>query len=132
MDRYSQELLIDQLIHNIGNIDDDLLEKLRNHLDLNLSEETKYLKFIKLYEEADNYISKLLSIQDTTNYDIWEMIWNKLFDDPGWVHQAYKLHRFDTDIVDSSYEDEVRDMMWNWRESVDNVKKLIKEEYEVE
>lgn len=132
MDRYSQELLIDQLIHNIGDIDDDLLEKLRNHLDLNLSEETKYLKFIKLYEEADNYISKLLSIQDTTNYDIWEMIWNKLFDDPGWVHQAYKLHRFDTDIVDSSYEDEVRDMMWNWRESVDNVKKLIKEEYEVE
>lgn len=132
MDRYSQELLINQLIHNIGNIDDDLLEKLRNHLDLNLSEETKYLKFIKLYEEADNYISKLLSIQDTTNYDIWEMIWNKLFDDPGWVHQAYKLHRFDTDIVDSSYEDEVRDMMWNWRESVDNVKKLIKEEYEVE
>lgn len=132
MDRYSQELLIDQLIHNIGNIDDDLLEKLRNHLDLNLSEETKYLKFIKLYEEADNYISKLLSIQNTKNYDIWEIMWNKLFDDPGWVHQAYKLHKFDTDIIDSSYEDEVRDMMWKWRESVDNVKKLIKEEYAVE
>lgn len=132
MDRYSQELLIDQLIHNIGDIDDDLLEKLRNHLDLNLSEETKYLKFIKLYEEADNCLSKLLSIQNTINYDIWEIMWNKLFDDPGWVHQAYKLHRFDTDIIDSSYEDEVRDIMWKWRESVENVKKLIKEEYEVE
>lgn len=132
MDRYSQELLIDQLIHNIGDIDDDLLEKLRKHLDLNLSEETKYLKFIKLYEKADNCLSKLLSIQNTINYDIWEIMWNKLFDDPGWVHQAYKLHKFDTDIIDSSYEDEVRDMMWKWRESVENVKKLIKEEYEVE
>jgi len=132
MDRYSQELLIDQLIHNIDNIDDDLLEKLRNHLDLNLSEETKYLKFIKLYEKADNFISKLLSVQNTKNYDIWEIMWNKLFDDPGWVHQAYKLHKFDADIIDSSYEDEVRDIMWKWRESVDNVKKLIKEEYEVE
>ena len=59
-------------------------------------------------------------------------MWNKLFDNPGWVHQAYNLHRFDTDIVDSSYEDEVRDIMWNWRESVNNVKRLIKEKYEVE
>lgn len=132
MDRYSQELLIDQLIHNIDDIDDDLLEKLRKYLDLNLSEETKYLKFIKLYEEADNWRSKLLSIQNTINDDIWEIMWNKLFDNPGWVHQAYNLHRFDTDIVDSSYEDEVRDIMWNWRESVNNVKRLIKEKYEVE
>ena len=132
MDRYSQELLIDQLIHNIDDIEDDLLEKLRKYLDLNLSEETKYLKFIKLYEEADNWRSKLLSIQNTINDDIWEIMWNKLFDNPGWVHQAYNLHRFDTDIVDSSYEDEVRDIMWNWRESVNNVKRLIKEKYEVE
>lgn len=48
------------------------------------------------------------------------------------VHQAYKLHKFDADIIDGSYKDEVRDIMWNWRESVNNVKRLIKEKYEVE
>jgi hypothetical protein len=123
MDRYTQESLIDNIIHNLDKIDYDLLEKLRSHLDANMSEENKCLKFIQLYKEADDCWTKLLSIQYTTDYDIWEVMWNKLFDNPGWIHQAYKLHKFDTDIIDSSYEDEVRDIMYNWKRAVEYIKK---------
>lgn len=125
MDRYSQELLIDQLIHNIniGVIDDDLLEKLRTNLDINMSEEIKCLKFIQLYKKVDEYWTGLLGERFTANYDVWEKMWNKLFDNPGWVHQAYKLHKFNTDIIDSSYEDEVKEIMYNWKYAVEYIQK---------
>ena len=126
MERNAQEIIINQLINSINEFDEDLIIKLQDSISESLSEDNKESKFIELYELTQNKLDNLISAQTECHYDIWEFFWNQLFGNNGLVHKAYKLVPFNTDIVDSSYQDEVWWIMSNWKDAV----KAIKEKRE--
>ena len=128
MDRTAQELIINQLVDKISEFDEDLILKLQDSISESLSDNNREEKFIELYEMTRVKLDALISDQYNCPYDIWEFFWNKLFGTNGIIDRAYKLVPFDTDIIDSSYEDEVFWIMSNWKDTV----KAIKEKQERE
>lgn len=123
MERNTQEIIINQLINSINEFDEDLIIKLQDAISKSLSEDNKESKFIELYELAQNKLDNLIAYQTECTYDIWEFFWNRLFGNNGLVHKAYKLVPFNTDIIDSSYQDEVYWIMSNWEDAVKAIKK---------
>lgn len=125
IDRKSQEELVNHLINNLDVFDEDLLEKLQESLDNNLSNDSRYIKFINLYENTQNLLDRLIKDKSNVQFDIWEFMWERLFEKNGLVHQARKLYPFRWTNIDSSYEDEVNWCMGGWQEAVNEVKLLI-------
>ena len=119
INRTLQESLVQQIIDNISDFDADLLEKLKDTLSsTDLTDETyKEDQFIRLYNETKEKINNKTLYKIATDSD-WETIWEQLFKKDGIISRAYRLVPFNTDIVDSSYEDEVTWIMMNWEEAV--------------
>lgn len=119
INRTLQESLVQQIIDNISDFDVDLLEKLKDTLSTtDLTDETyKEDQFIRLYNETKEKINNKTLYKIATDSD-WETIWEQLFKKDGIISRAYKLVPFNTDIVDSSYEDEVTWIMMNWEEAI--------------
>ena len=119
INRTLQESLVQQIIDNINDFDADLLEKLKDTLSsTDLTDETyKEDQFIRLYNETKEKINNKTLYKIATDSD-WETIWEQLFKKDGIISRAYRLVPFNTDIVDSSYEDEVTWIMMNWEEAV--------------
>ena len=112
----------------LDNLDEDTLKLFKEEIDNRLSQENKEQRFIELYNRTQDKLDNLIRYQSDCPYDIWEFFWEKLFGDNGIIHQAYKLVPFNTDIIDSSYQDEVYWIMSNWESAV----KTIKEKQETE
>lgn len=119
INRTLQESLVQQIIDNISDFDADLLEKLKDTLSsTDLTDETyKEDQFIRLYNETKEKINNKTLYKIATDSD-WETIWEQLFKKDGIISRAYRLVPFNTDIVDSSYEDEVTWIMMNWEEAI--------------
>lgn len=119
INRTLQESLVQQIIDNINDFDTDLLEKLKDTLSsTDLTDETyKEDQFIRLYNETKEKINNKTLYKIATDSD-WETIWEQLFKKDGIISRAYRLVPFNTDIVDSSYEDEVTWIMMNWEEAI--------------
>lgn len=123
LDRDAQEKIIDQLISKINEFDYDLLVKLQDKIEYELEHNSPEDQFIKLYEIVESKLNYLEYHPNECPYDIYDYFWHKLFEGKNSIiNRAYKLHPFDTDIVDSSYEDEVRWIMSNWKDSVEAIK----------
>ena len=119
INRTLQESLVQQIIDNISDFDADLLEKLKDTLSsTDLTDETyKEDQFIRLYNETKEKINNKTLYKIAADSD-WETIWEQLFKKDGIISRAYRLVPFNTDIVDSSYEDEVTWIMMNWEEAI--------------
>lgn len=106
----------------LDNLDEDTLKLFQMEIESRLSEDNKEDQFIELYEATRAKLDALIADQYNCPYDIWEFFWNKLFGTNGTIHRAYKLVPFNTDIIDSSYEDEVFWIMSNWKDTVEAIK----------
>ena len=116
IDRVLQESLVKQITENMLQFDIDLLKELYDKISHVFSETSEKDQFIKLYNETREKINKIRTDKE------WEEMWTYLFEKNGIISRAYKLVPFNTDIVDSSYEDEVMWIMYNWEEAVLSLK----------
>jgi len=112
----------------LDNLDEDTLKLFKEEIDNRLSDDNKEKRFIELYYITRDKLDKLIAEQYNCPYDIWEFFWNRLFEKNGIIDKAYKLVPFDTDIIDSSYEDEVFWIMSNWGDKVKSIEEIRKQE----
>jgi hypothetical protein len=134
LDKDIQDKITDQIINRVDDFDEDNLRKIKDVIDKRLNDkysiEQKYKEFINLYERANHLIDRLYTDQHNISFDMWEYIWERLFNKNGLYHQASQIYQFSWCNIDSSYEDEVNYCMDGWRIAVDEIKEKLKIEQE--